>query len=58
MMENGLQGTVSPVLNGPKVVPLDRPSLRHQALAVRYGHGGGGSRKINAWHIYALMVYL
>ncbi len=27
-------------------------------LPVRYGHGGGGSRKINAWHIYTLMVYL
>jgi hypothetical protein len=27
-------------------------------LAVRDGHGGGGSRKINAWHIYTLMVYL
>jgi hypothetical protein len=25
---------------------------------VRDGHGGGGSRKINAWHIYTLMVYL
>ncbi len=27
-------------------------------LPVRYSHGGGGSRKINAWHIYTLMVYL
>ncbi len=25
---------------------------------VRDGHGGGGSRKINAWHMYTLMVYL
>jgi hypothetical protein len=27
-------------------------------ILVRYSHGGGGSRKINAWHIYTLMVYL
>jgi hypothetical protein len=27
-------------------------------ITVRYSHGGGGSRKINAWHIYTLMVYL
>jgi hypothetical protein len=26
--------------------------------AVRDGHGGGWSRKINAWHLYTLMVYL
>jgi hypothetical protein len=25
---------------------------------VRYRHGGGWSRKINAWHLYTLMVYL
>ncbi len=25
---------------------------------VRDGHGGGWSRKINAWHLYTLMVYL
>ncbi len=25
---------------------------------VRYSHGGGESRKINALHIYALMFYL
>jgi hypothetical protein len=27
-------------------------------LSVRDGHGGGWSRKINAWHLYTLMVYL
>jgi hypothetical protein len=34
--------------------------LRHKIMdsIVRDGHGGGGSRKINAWHIYTLMVYL
>jgi hypothetical protein len=25
---------------------------------VPYRHGGGWSRKINAWHLYTLMVYL
>ena len=25
---------------------------------VRDSHGGGWSRKINAWHLYTLMVYL
>ncbi len=25
---------------------------------VRYRHGGGWSRKINAWYLYTLMVYL
>ncbi len=29
-----------------------------QVRTVRYSHGGGESRKINAWHIYTLMVYL
>ncbi len=28
------------------------------SISVRDGHGGGGSRKINAWHMYTLMVYL
>ncbi len=27
-------------------------------VSVRDGHGGGWSRKINAWHLYTLMVYL
>jgi hypothetical protein len=27
-------------------------------MPVRDGHGGGWSRKINAWHLYTLMVYL
>jgi hypothetical protein len=27
-------------------------------VIVRYRHGGGWSRKINAWHLYTLMVYL
>jgi hypothetical protein len=27
-------------------------------ITVRDGHGGGWSRKINAWHLYTLMVYL
>jgi hypothetical protein len=27
-------------------------------ISVRNGHGGGWSRKINAWHLYTLMVYL
>ncbi len=27
-------------------------------VIVRDGHGGGWSRKINAWHLYTLMVYL
>ncbi len=29
-----------------------------QTVPVRDGHGGGWSRKINAWHLYTLMVYL
>ncbi len=27
-------------------------------IIVCYRHGGGWSRKINAWHLYTLMVYL
>jgi hypothetical protein len=27
-------------------------------ITVRDSHGGGWSRKINAWHLYTLMVYL
>jgi hypothetical protein len=27
-------------------------------VTVRDSHGGGWSRKINAWHLYTLMVYL
>jgi hypothetical protein len=27
-------------------------------VIVRDGHGVGWSRKINAWHLYTLMVYL
>ncbi len=27
-------------------------------LSVRNGHGGGTSRKVNAWYLYTLMVYL
>jgi hypothetical protein len=27
-------------------------------VLVRDGHGGGWSRKINAWHLYTLMFYL
>ncbi len=27
-------------------------------VIVRDGHGGGWSRKINAWHLYTLMIYL
>ncbi len=30
----------------------------HMVCTVRNGHGGGRSRKINAWHLYTLMVYL
>jgi hypothetical protein len=29
-----------------------------KVLIVRYSHGGGWSRKINAWHLHTLMVYL
>jgi hypothetical protein len=29
-----------------------------KAEIVRDGHGGGWSRKINAWHLYTLMAYL
>ncbi len=29
-----------------------------ELITVRDGHGGGWSRKINAWHLYTLMVYL
>ncbi len=29
-----------------------------QTVGVRDGHGGGWSRKINAWHLNTLMVYL
>ncbi len=37
----------------------DVPHLfRCDTLPVRDGHGGGWSRKINAWHLYTLMVYL
>jgi hypothetical protein len=32
--------------------------LKDDIVAVRDGHGGGWSRKINAWHLYTLMVYL
>jgi hypothetical protein len=32
---------------------------RHLVLVpVSLCHGGGWSRKINAWHLYTLMVYL
>ncbi len=36
------------------------PSTKHKVKGgpVRDGHGGGWSRKINAWHLYTLMVYL
>ncbi len=30
----------------------------YHSRSVRDGHGGGWSRKINAWHLYTLMVYL
>jgi hypothetical protein len=33
-------------------------NLQFLAIIVRDGHGGGWSRKINAWHLYTLMVYL
>jgi hypothetical protein len=29
-----------------------------EIISVRDGHGGGWSRKINAWYLYTLMVYL
>jgi hypothetical protein len=32
--------------------------LSTREVSVRDGHGGGWSRKINAWHLYTLMVYL
>jgi outer membrane phospholipase A len=37
------------------------PPARGEAsrlIIVRDSHGGGWSRKINAWHLYTLMVYL
>ncbi len=42
------------------LVKFSRPFLdkTFNILNVRYGHGGGWSRKINAWHLYTLMVYL
>jgi hypothetical protein len=33
-------------------------AILFQFILVRDGHGGGWSRKINAWHLYTLMVYL
>ncbi len=33
-------------------------NIDDDVLSVRDGHGGGWSRKINAWHLYTLMVYL
>jgi hypothetical protein len=36
----------------------EKVSQEQYEISVRDGHGGGGSRKINAWHIYTLMVYL
>ncbi len=52
-----------------RFIPLDRrPFPGSEAVLycrsystysiVRDGHGGGWSRKINAWHLYTLMVYL
>ncbi len=37
-------------------VGLEKPTKDIET--VRDGHGGGWSRKINAWHLYTLMVYL
>jgi hypothetical protein len=31
---------------------------KQRERGVPYRHGGGWSRKINAWHLYTLMVYL
>ncbi len=39
------------------VVPGSNPA-NASIPSVRDGHGGGWSRKINAWHLYTLMVYL
>ncbi len=32
--------------------------INEKDISVPYRHGGGWSRKINAWHLYTLMVYL
>ncbi len=34
------------------------PSKWSGDVGVRNGHGGGRSRKVNAWYLYTLMVYL
>ncbi len=39
-------------------VPLRQVLGFQRNRGVRDGHGGGWSRKINAWHLYTLMVYL
>jgi hypothetical protein len=39
-------------------LPLSRKHNKDAGPGVRDGHGGGWSRKINAWHLYTLMVYL
>jgi hypothetical protein len=54
--------TNSQVLEGEKpdqvLIQQAEKVINLQIVAVRDGHGGGWSRKINAWHLYTLMVYL
>jgi hypothetical protein len=40
------------------VLELRLYHANEEEVIVRDGHGGGWSRKINAWHLYTLMVYL
>ncbi len=54
---NAVDETLKPVFNSYKMVSLLNLKIC-KAVTVRDSHGGGGSRKINAWHIYTLMVYL
>jgi hypothetical protein len=42
----------------PKEIELMQYNDFPFKIIVRDGHGGGWSRKINAWHLYTLMVYL
>ncbi len=42
----------------PYLEPLSSTNAIGANTIVRDGHGGGWSRKINAWHLYTLMVYL
>jgi hypothetical protein len=42
----------------PKATCRPQKSSQVRVISVCDRHGGGWSRKINAWHLYTLMVYL